>query len=174
MDSIVTMRRFASFRDFLSRLIAVFRGPSIISTLVKTDALFREKILLTVTLVNNCYTCMNLHSAAGRRLGLDDAHIEDLLTLDREKFEYREWLALRYAQDRAFLGGAEPAGDYMEEYRRSYSPKERSRISKLVAVMLFANYWNNTFRRKAWREDIEGSSVSCRMKAAKRPDGGRA
>lgn len=56
VDSIVTMRRFTSPGDFLSRLITVFRGPSFISTLRKTDGLFREKILLAVTLANNCYT----------------------------------------------------------------------------------------------------------------------
>ncbi|HNU93114.1 MAG TPA: hypothetical protein PKO25_14670 [Spirochaetota bacterium] len=56
MDSIVTMRRFTSPGDFLSRLIAVFRGPSLISTLAGIDGLFREKILLTVTLANNCHT----------------------------------------------------------------------------------------------------------------------
>jgi len=56
MNSIVTMRRFTSPRDFLSRLIAVFRGPSFISTLRKTDGLFREKILLAVTLATNCHT----------------------------------------------------------------------------------------------------------------------
>lgn len=117
---------------------------------------------------------MTIHSAAGRRLGLSEDRIEDLLTLDREKFEYREWLALRYAQDRAFLDGAEPADDYVEEYRRSYTPEERSRISKLVTAMLFANYWNNTFRRKAWREDIEGFPVSCQLKTGTRPDGGYA
>ncbi len=56
MDPIVTMRRFTSPGDFLSRLTTVFRGPSFISTLRKTDGLFREKILLAVTLANNCYT----------------------------------------------------------------------------------------------------------------------
>ncbi|HSV97333.1 MAG TPA: hypothetical protein VLM75_10420 [Spirochaetota bacterium] len=55
MDSIVTMRRFKSVGDFLTRLAGLFRGPLFISTILKTDGLFREKILLTVTLANNCY-----------------------------------------------------------------------------------------------------------------------
>ncbi len=55
MDSIVTMRRFYSIGDFFTRFSGLFRGPSFISTLLKTDRIFREKILLTVTLANNCY-----------------------------------------------------------------------------------------------------------------------
>ncbi|OPZ39191.1 MAG: hypothetical protein BWY96_00431 [Spirochaetes bacterium ADurb.BinA120] len=115
---------------------------------------------------------MNIHSAVGRRLGLSEERIEELLLLEREKFEYREWLALRYAQDRAFLGGAEPEGRHIEEYRRNYSKEERARISKLVTAMLFANYWNNTFRRKAWRKDREGAALSCRLKDEPDTDGG--
>ncbi|HSV97334.1 MAG TPA: hypothetical protein VLM75_10425 [Spirochaetota bacterium] len=111
---------------------------------------------------------MSMHSAAGRRLGLTDAQIEDLLTLDPRKFDHREWLALRYAQDRAFLDGAEPAGNYVREYRRHYTEAERARISKLITAMQFANYWNNTFRRRPWNKSREGSAISCRTKAQPR------
>ncbi len=104
---------------------------------------------------------MSIHSAAGRRLGLTDAQIEDLLTLEPRNFDYREWLALRYAQDRAFLDGAEPAGDYVPEYHRHYTAAERARISKLVIAMQFANYWNNTFRKRPWSEPLE-ASAACR------------
>ncbi|MCU0843953.1 MAG: hypothetical protein MUC76_03395 [Spirochaetes bacterium] len=55
MDSIITMRRFSSVGDFFTRLAGLFRGPLFISTLLKTNGLFREKILITVTLANNCY-----------------------------------------------------------------------------------------------------------------------
>ncbi|MGV7929909.1 MAG: hypothetical protein AB2L13_13585 [Spirochaetota bacterium] len=55
MDSIVSMRRFRSAGDFLARFAGLFRGPSFISTLLKTNGVFREKILLTVTLANNCF-----------------------------------------------------------------------------------------------------------------------
>ncbi len=112
---------------------------------------------------------MSVHSAAGRRLGLSEAQMEDLLTLDAQKFEYREWLALRYAQDRAFLDGAEPAGDYVGDYRRHYTAAERKRISKLICTMQFANYWNNTFRRRPWNSSREGSAASCRMENPSAP-----
>ncbi|MGV7929910.1 MAG: hypothetical protein AB2L13_13590 [Spirochaetota bacterium] len=112
---------------------------------------------------------MSVHSAAGRRLGLTDGQIEDLLILDPLKFEYREWLALRYAQDRAFLDGAEPAGEHVREYNRHYTEAERARVDKLIRAMQFANYWNNTFRGKAWREEREGLAVSCGVGAPRPP-----
>lgn len=45
---------FVSFADFLKRFIDIFRGPSFVAVLRKTDPVFREKILLTVSMANNC------------------------------------------------------------------------------------------------------------------------
>ncbi len=98
---------------------------------------------------------MKLHSAVGGKLGITGEDIEKLILLDQKDFEYREWLALRYAQDWIALGGGEPAGSYMEDFSKLYSPKERAYILKLVRMMRFANYFNNAFRSRAWRGDLE-------------------
>lgn len=103
---------------------------------------------------------MQFHSAVGGRLGINGSDIDKLIALDPKDFEYREWLALKYAQDWVALGGDEPAGDYMDDYRNRYSDRERKYILKLMRMMRFANYFNNTFRRRAWRNDLEQSVCS--------------
>jgi hypothetical protein len=45
---------FISFYDFIKRLINIFKGPMFITVFRKIDPVFREKILLTVSMSNNC------------------------------------------------------------------------------------------------------------------------
>lgn len=51
----IFMRTFSSFRDLIAKGAAVFRGPTFLMTFLRVDPKFREKILLAVTVVNNCY-----------------------------------------------------------------------------------------------------------------------
>ncbi len=45
---------FNSPADFLKRFADIFRGPMFISVFLKIDPVFREKLLLTVSMTNNC------------------------------------------------------------------------------------------------------------------------
>lgn len=100
---------------------------------------------------------MKVHSSLAGRLGIGEGEIEKLIALDKNDFEYREWLALKYAQDWIFLGGAEPAGEHIDDFRRAYGAQERKYILKLMRVMRFANCWNNTFHGRAWRDGLDGA-----------------
>jgi hypothetical protein len=111
---------------------------------------------------------MKIHSAVGGKLGITPEEIEKLITLDRNSFEYGEWLILKYAQDWIILDGQEPAGDYMEEFRRRYSKRERGYFLKLIRMMRFANYWNNTFSGRPWRAGLEDSDY-CSISGESRP-----
>ncbi len=51
----IQMRKFNSFADFLARMADLFRGPTFLMTFLRVDPRFREKVLLTVSVVNNCY-----------------------------------------------------------------------------------------------------------------------
>lgn len=51
----ILMRAFSSYRDLFVKGAAVFRGPTFIMTFIRIDPKFREKILLAVTVANNCY-----------------------------------------------------------------------------------------------------------------------
>ncbi|HOD15555.1 MAG TPA: hypothetical protein PLA65_15535 [Spirochaetota bacterium] len=111
---------------------------------------------------------MHLHAAVGGRLGITRDEIDRLLTLDKNDFEYREWLALKYARELTLLDGAEPESDYMDDFRLNYTGKERARILKLVRMMRFANLWNNTLRGRPWRTGA-GAGGSCAINVGGQP-----
>jgi len=50
----IKKRTFASPLDFFSKFFAMFKGESILSTFFNSDPKFREKLLLTVSIANNC------------------------------------------------------------------------------------------------------------------------
>jgi len=52
----IQMRKFKSPWDGITRLIGLLSGPLFISTFMKTDRRLREKLLITVSLANNCST----------------------------------------------------------------------------------------------------------------------
>lgn len=52
----ITMRRFKSGLDFIGRFTDVFRGPTFIMTFLRVDRKLREKIMLAVSVANNCHT----------------------------------------------------------------------------------------------------------------------
>ncbi len=45
---------FSSLKDLAARLIRVFYGPAFFMTLKNTDPIFREKLLITVSMSNEC------------------------------------------------------------------------------------------------------------------------
>jgi hypothetical protein len=52
--SAIEKRSFESFADFFKKLIDIFKGPTFLMTFLKVDKILREKILLTISLSNNC------------------------------------------------------------------------------------------------------------------------
>jgi len=56
MARIIALRTFRSFTGFIKVAADVLRGPCLLLTLARTDPKFREKILLTVTAANNCFS----------------------------------------------------------------------------------------------------------------------
>ena len=82
-----------------------------------------------------------------------------LLALKKEHFKYREWLALKFAQDFIFMG-KEPANTpYMDDFKSQYTQKQKSYVLKFIRMQEFANYMANTFSKKSWRGNLEGSSA---------------
>jgi len=110
---------------------------------------------------------MSAHTAAGRRLGITAEDIDKLIYLKKEDFEHKEWLALKYVQDWVFLNGNEPTTAYISDYQAHYTEKERLCVHKLLKMMRFANYFNNTFFRKPWRSELDGASGSCAVELKK-------
>ncbi len=97
---------------------------------------------------------MGVHASLAGRLGISTDEIDRLVALDEHDFPRPVWLALRYAQDWIFLGGTEPAGAYMEEFRARYAPRERAYILKIIRLMRFTNCVSNTVSGRPWRPGL--------------------
>jgi hypothetical protein len=46
--------RFSSLSDFRSKFYGLFTGPSFHSTFAKLDERLRKKVMITVSIANNC------------------------------------------------------------------------------------------------------------------------
>lgn len=154
--STIKKRTFKSRTDFFKRLFDIFKGPTILMTWWKVDKVLREKVLLTLSISNNCYGWVSAHSALGKRLGITQDKINDLITLNPANFKYREWILLKYVQDWGFSKGVNPSRENHQDYYLQYTKKERAYILKMMRVMLFSNYLNNHIKNRGWRSDIEG------------------
>ena len=54
--SVIQKRTFKSSADFFSKLFDAFRGPTILMTLWRVNSIVREKVLLSLSISNNCHT----------------------------------------------------------------------------------------------------------------------
>jgi len=54
--SVIKKRTIESGMDFFRKLFNALRGPTNLMTLLKVDSILREKVLLTLSISNNCYT----------------------------------------------------------------------------------------------------------------------
>lgn len=103
---------------------------------------------------------MRIHGAVGKRYGVSQDFVEKLVALKKSDFEYREWLALKYARDMALMDGKSPENEDMHAFNRMYSQKESKYILKTIRFMIFSNCINNSFRKQSWRADLEGRAIS--------------
>ena len=71
-------------------------------------------------MANDCGKWTAHHSASGRRLGITEKEINNLFKLDKSDFDFKEWLALKYAQEWTFLDGQEPSGDYVADFKNKF------------------------------------------------------
>jgi protein-S-isoprenylcysteine O-methyltransferase Ste14 len=84
--------------------------------------------------------------------------------LNKSDFEYREWLALKYAQDWALENGAEPQGDYIEDFQSHYSEEQKEYMHKIMRMMRFTNSLGNTLSHRSSSSETAASSAACIIK----------
>ncbi len=103
---------------------------------------------------------MSIHGAVGKRYGVSQDFIEKLVALEKSDFEYKEWLALKYARDMALMNGKSPENEYEHDFTILYAQKERNYILKVIRLMIFSNCINNSLKKQSWRADLEGLTIS--------------
>jgi protein-S-isoprenylcysteine O-methyltransferase Ste14 len=92
---------------------------------------------------------------------MTDTEIQKLIGLNKSDFDYREWLALKYAQDWALLNGAEPESAYVGDFQSHYPQEQREYIKKIMRMMRFTNSLGNTLSRKSSNSGTEANSAAC-------------
>ncbi len=70
-------------------------------------------------------------------------------------------MVLKYAQDWAFLNGAEPQGGYVGDFESHYPKEQREYFRKIMRMMRFMNSLGNTLSRKSSNSEPESSSAAC-------------
>ena len=96
--------------------------------------------------------------------------VEDLVTLRRENFDYREWLALCFAREGVFSRGKVSGWEFLSEYEGAYTRRERKYILKLIRLMEFFNCAGNIFIRIPGKYSIK-TGDSCTLPGAGKPAG---
>jgi UPF0755 protein len=74
--------------------------------------------------------------------------MDDLRELPRDSFEYREWVALKWARQYLLYEGAFPDPERVSDFERLYSLREQTDILAAVKMMWFFNMLSNTVAGK--------------------------
>ncbi|MBU2490571.1 MAG: carboxymuconolactone decarboxylase family protein [Proteobacteria bacterium] len=155
----IHMRKFESWGEFLRTAREFLGRPPLVSTLLAVDSAFREKVILSVSIGNNCGVCANAHSALAHTLGIPPGEVENLIRLDPACFGHREWVALSYARQWALGRGKDPGGEISRQYHSEFTELERRHLDKILRMMKLANYTSNTLFGIPWREDLDTGSL---------------
>ncbi|MBI9075867.1 MAG: carboxymuconolactone decarboxylase family protein [Desulfatibacillum sp.] len=139
----IQMRTFETVGEFVTTAANMVKGPTFVTTFLKMDAKFREKVILCVSITNNCGVCTKVHTLVGLRAGLTEEDIQKLITLYKKDYSLNEWLALRWARDWAVLRGQAPSGNNARAFGKDFTPREQAFILKICRMMKMANYTSN-------------------------------
>lgn len=123
---------------FWGLMKAVMLKPS------RLDPLTKELIYLAVSITNNCGYCINSHTAAARKKGLDDEVLAEL----------NEIVALANAGNRLTQGLQVPVDD-------AFKPKHKDKA------------WKAPARRKATKQRVAKKVATKKMATKKKTGGGR-
>lgn len=103
---------------------------------------FRERLMITVTNVNQCVLCSWAHSKAALMAGIPDEEVRQLLVGDTANCPPEEREALLFAQHWADTDGA-PDADAVTRLTDIYGEKKAQAILVTLGVMRIGNYAGN-------------------------------
>lgn len=105
---------------------------------------FAEKIMLTVTGVNECVHCARVHTAAAQKSGVELAEIQALLSreINTDVQDY-EYVALNFAQHYAQTD-RNPDAEIKQELYNTYGNQIADDIITYIRGIYFGNLFGNT------------------------------
>jgi AhpD family alkylhydroperoxidase len=105
---------------------------------------FTERIMLTVTQVNNCRYCDYGHSIAALDAGITPTELEAIKAGDFSDVPTEEVPALLFAQHYAFQAGS-PEQEAVEALVTTYGEAQTTRIMSTIRMITIGNLLGNTF-----------------------------
>jgi AhpD family alkylhydroperoxidase len=112
----------------------------------------KEKVILKVSLQNECQFCVNSHRDIMRMIGIPEAQIEDLEA--PRHLTGREALALDYTS-RAIRDAKGIGEDFFDRLRQEFSDEEIVELTFLIGLIQMLNLFNNALR-VTYSGDYEG------------------
>ena len=109
----------------------------------RMDKRFREKIMLSVSRMNDCRHCTAIHGAWAALAGLSGEDRAALHELDPADMDHRDWVALEYA--RRVAADAPADLDLETELSALFSEKEIADIAAVARAINIANRCGNTW-----------------------------
>jgi len=104
---------------------------------------FRERLMLTVTAVNECRYCAYFHLKVADAIGLAEAEARSLLDRRLDRCPSEELPALLYAQHWAECD-AQPASTMRDRLIETYGPVQADRIELVLRLIRIGNLLGNT------------------------------
>lgn len=129
----------------------------------RMEAPFREKIMLSVSRMNQCRHCSAVHGKMADLAGLSEDEKAGLQDLDPGYFDHKEWVAIEYARRLAAKDECDDMDpELLTELHELYSAREIEDIEAVAAAINLATRTGNTFDALLSRikgEPAEGSNV---------------
>lgn len=136
-------RRYTGVCPFLTDVAFVVRDRYRLRR-NSVSAAFRERLILTVTAVNQCRYCAYGHTRLARRAGVQPEEIESLLGGAVQDVPAREAPALLYARHWAERD-AHPDPEARQALEQTYGPETAAAIDVVLGAIRIGNLTGNAF-----------------------------
>jgi AhpD family alkylhydroperoxidase len=140
-------RSYRSPNELFRDLWAILRRAPQLSNMIRghsLDAAFRERLMLTVTQVNNCRYCAYAHTRMALAEGVSTEEIEALGRGALEGVPEAEQPAIRYAQHWAASDGR-PDPRAAQDLRQRYGQDQGAAIELALRLIRVGNLLGNTW-----------------------------
>ncbi|KRG46363.1 alkylhydroperoxidase [Stenotrophomonas panacihumi] len=129
--------------DYTQHLPTAFKGLSTASMQVHAGSIgaeLAELLFLRVSQINGCAYCMDMHSTALRKAGVEQRKLDTVAGWhDSRFFDARERAALAWAEALTRLPDGAPADATYEALKAHFDDKEIAEVTMAVALI---NAWN--------------------------------
>ena len=110
------------------------------------EARFKELAYLKTSITNGCQYCFKAHASSGKKAGITDDEIQDLVFFQRSsKFSDKDKAVLLFAE-RVTRGASAIRDGAIEEIKKHFSEDQVVELTTVIAVANFTNRFNDALQ----------------------------